>query len=398
LLREPRVKLAHLADVHLGFRRYHRHTSGGINQREADVANAFRRVVDGVLQARPDLIILAGDFFHSVRPSNQAIIFAFQQLTRLRQALPDAPLILVAGNHDTPRSRETGEILSLFTELGVEVVAHEARRLSYPQLDLSVLALPHQALVGSERPEVRPAGTERYQVLASHVEIEGTYPSDAAALEYGGAVLRSGDWDPSDWSYSALGHYHVQHKVAANAWYSGAIEYTSTNPWGELADEAERGLNGKGWLLVDLDSGDVARRPVELARRFIDLPAIEGSGLTAAELDRLIRDRVENLSDGIDQQVVRLVVFDVPRHVARELDHAAIRSYKSRALHFQLDARRPKPRRAVGIGAPGARQTLEEMVESYLGKRLLPAELDRKEFVQIGSELIAATRAEAEED
>ncbi len=391
------MKLAHIADVHLGFRRYHRHTAGGINQREADVAGAFRRVVDGVLQAKPDVVLIVGDFFHSVRPSNQAIIFAFQQLTRLRQALPDAPLILIAGNHDTPRSRETGEILTLFTELGVEVVAREARRLSYPELDLSILAVPHQALIGEDQPEIRPAGGERYQVLASHVEVEGTFPSDAGSPEYGGALLRSGDWDPAEWSYVALGHYHVQHKVAANAWYSGAIEYTSTNPWGELADEAERGISGKAWLLADLATGDVARRPIELSRGFLDLPAIEGSGLSAGELDRLIEDRVENLAEGLDDQVVRLVAFDVPRHVARDLDHAAIRSYKARALHFHLDVRRPKPRRAVGVGAPGTRQTLEDVVGDYLARRLLPAEIDRQEFIRVGTELVAATRAGSDE-
>ena len=40
------MKLAHLADPHLGIRQYHRLTSGGINQREADVAQAFRLAID----------------------------------------------------------------------------------------------------------------------------------------------------------------------------------------------------------------------------------------------------------------------------------------------------------------------------------------------------------------
>ena len=44
--------LAHLADIHLGFRQYHRLNPHGINQREADVANVFRTAVDGVIAAR----------------------------------------------------------------------------------------------------------------------------------------------------------------------------------------------------------------------------------------------------------------------------------------------------------------------------------------------------------
>src|SRR3954454_9550173 len=167
----PCVKVAHLADPHLGARQYHRQTPAGINQREADVAQAFRRAVDGVIEARPDAVVLAGDLFHSVRPTNAAIVFAFRQLQRLREALPAAPIVLIAGNHDTPRSAETGSILRLFAELGVDVVAEEARRLVYPALDLSILAVPHAALVSAERPELRPEGSERRKVLVLHGEV-----------------------------------------------------------------------------------------------------------------------------------------------------------------------------------------------------------------------------------
>ena len=84
------MKLAHLADVHLGFRQYHRQTPQGINQREADVAQAFRRAVDDVIAARPDLVVVAGDLFHSVRPINAAILDSFNQFRRLREGVPAA--------------------------------------------------------------------------------------------------------------------------------------------------------------------------------------------------------------------------------------------------------------------------------------------------------------------
>ena len=101
------MRLAHLADVHLGFRQYHRQTPQGINQREADVAQAFRRAVGDVIAARPDVVIVAGDLFHSVRPVNAAILESFSQFRRLREGLPEAPIVLIGGNHDTPRSVET---------------------------------------------------------------------------------------------------------------------------------------------------------------------------------------------------------------------------------------------------------------------------------------------------
>jgi exonuclease SbcD len=382
------VKVAHLADLHLGFRQYHRQTPAGLNQREADVANAFRAAVDGVIAERPDVVIIAGDLFHSVRPSNPAILFAFNQFARLREALREVPVIVIAGNHDTPRSTETGSILGLFQSLGVDVAADDARRLVYPGLELSVLAVPHPALVSAERPAFRPEGKERYQVLVLHGEVEGVFPADRGSVEYGGALIRPEELTAGGWSYVALGHYHVQHEVAPRVWYSGALEYVSTNPWGELADEAERGQRGKGWLLADLKKGQVFRRPISLARRVLDLPPIDGRDRSAAELDAAIAGRLDAVPGGIADQVLRLVVRNVPRHVGRQLDHAALRTRKAEALHFHLDLRRPESLREVGVGAPGRRRTLPQVVEGYLRQRLLPGDLDREAFVKLGMDLM----------
>jgi DNA repair exonuclease SbcCD nuclease subunit len=382
------VKLAHIADPHLGIRQYHRQTPAGINQREADVAHAFRLAVDGVISARPDAVVVAGDLFHSVRPTNAAIVFAFRQFQRLREALPEAPVVLIAGNHDTPRSTETGSILRLFAELGVDVATDEARRLVYPALDLSVLAVPHQALVSGTRPSLRPEGSERHRVLVLHGEIEGVFPFDRSAAEYGGALLGLQEMAPDEWTYVALGHYHVQHEVAPRVWYAGSLEYVSPNLWGELVDEADHRLSGKGWLLADLERGTVERRGLPLARAILDLEPIEGAGQSPAAINALIAERVRALPGGVEDRIVRLRVWNIPRHVARELDHAAIRALKSAALHFHLDLRRPEVHREVGVGAPGRRQTLPELVRAYLERRPLPAELDRQAFVRLGESLM----------
>ena len=388
------MKLAHIADPHLGIRQYHRQTPFGINQREADVGNAFRAAIDGVIAARPDAVVIAGDLFHSVRPTNSAIVFAFRQFQRLREALPDAPVVLIAGNHDTPRSAETGTILRLFEELRIDVAAEAARRFTYPALDLSVFAVPHQALVGAERPALRPDGPERHQVLVIHGEFEGVIMGDRDFAEYGGAQVSAADLGAAEWTYVAFGHYHVQRRIAARAWYAGALDYVSTNVWGELREEADHGIRGKGWLLADLATGEVEAREVGTTRQFIDLPAIEWAAQSAAELNAEIAARVASIDGGLADKVVRLVVYDVPRHVSRELDYTAIRAFKAEALHFHLDTRRPVVRRETGMGAPGRRRTLPEIVREYLAQRPLPAELDRERFVALGADVMAAVDRE----
>ncbi len=361
------MRIAHVADPHLGFRQYARLTSRGLNQREADVATAFGRTIDGVIASSPDAVIIAGDIFHSVRPTNSAILFAFRQLARIVNELPGVPVIVIAGNHDTPRSTDTVSIFGLFHELGIHVVHDDARRLDFADRGLSVLAVPHQALFQQPRPAFEPAGKAPHQVLVLHGETPGLFGPDRGGAEPGGAFLSSEDLSGGDWSYVALGHYHVQHRVQERVWYSGALDYVSPNPWGELHEERERGIPGKGWLLADLDSGEVTPHFIEPPRRVLDLPRIDARDFASAELDRMLTEAVESVPGGIDDIVVRQVVVNAPRTMARELDHAAIRGWKARALHFQLDLRRPDAAsRVVGMGAPGTRQTLPEMVAAHL--------------------------------
>jgi hypothetical protein len=388
------LTVAHLADLHLGFRQFERQTPKGANQREADVAEALRRVVDDLLEQRPDLILIAGDVFHSVRPTNPAILFCFQQLQRLRAGLADTPVVVIAGNHDTPRSAETGSILRLYETLGVEIVTDRARRLEFPTLECAVLAVPHEALMSGDRPALRPEGAAKVNVLVTHGEIEGLFPPERVPLEFGGAPLSRTELGAHHWDYVALGHYHVMHEIERNCWYAGALDYVSNNPWGELRDEAEYGRSGKGYLLVDLPGARVRPRFVEPPRRFLDLPAIHGEGLTAPEVDARIRAAVEGVKGGIDGQVVRLVAFDVSRATARELDHGAIRGYKARALQFLLDVRRPAPVRTTL--APGSgRQTLPATLRDFLTRRPLDADLDREAFVRLGLQYLEAASVAA---
>ncbi|MDX2193576.1 MAG: DNA repair exonuclease [Gemmatimonadales bacterium] len=380
------MKLAHLADPHLGFRQYHRQTAAGLNQREADVAEAFRRAIDGVIAEAPDAVVIAGDLFHAVRPTNKAIVFAFRQLQRLVAALPGAPVVLVAGNHDTPRSSETGSILRLFADIGIAVAVDRAERFEFPERSLSILAVPHPALETAPRPALEPLGGARHQVLVLHGEAQGLFPHHSAVLEHGGAVVTPEEARPDAWSYTAWGHYHVQRPVGPRAWYAGALDYCSTDIWSERAEERSRGLAGKGWLLVDLETGVVSPRPVAPVRAVLDLPRVAGEGLGPAELGAKLAEAIAAVPGGLADKVVRLVVDDVPRHVARELDHARLREWRAAALHFQLDLRRPGERRRDAVaGEPGRRRTLPELLRAHLAARPLPAELDRERFVALGT-------------
>ena len=75
---------------------------------------------------------------------------------------------------------------------------------------------------------------------------------------------------------------------------------------------------------------------------------------------------------------------EVPRHIGRELDHKALRDLQKRALHFQLDVRRPATVRKSGTGGPGRRASLADTLRDSLRARPLTAGVDREALVSLG--------------
>lgn len=386
------MRLVHLSDLHLGYRQYQRVTPLGANQREADVALTFTRTIDRVIALRPDLVVVAGDVFHAVRPTNPAILHAFHQFNRLANALDGAPVVIVAGNHDLPRSSETGCILRLFEQEGLYVADFEPRRFSFPELGVSVLAVPD---VPGGRPELTPDPAARHNVLLIHGEVEGIIPRRAAMLDRATFEISEEELGASQWSYVALGHYHVHREVAPNAYYSGSIDYTSANAWGELSEERAAGLPGKGFIEFDLDAGTHTFHPIPPSRVLVDLPSFSARGMTGEELDAAVRGAVDACAGGIENKIVRLVVRDVARHINNDLDHQALREYKRRAFHFQLEMLRPNVRPLRGEGAPGHPQSLAEFVRERLNSRSVPPDVDREQLIaRVFEYLDQATAAE----
>src|SRR5439155_19547663 len=106
--------------------------------------------------------------------------------------------------------------------------------------------------------------------------------------------------------------------------YSGAIDYTSLNVWGEMGEAEELGLKGKGFIEYNLETKEHHFHDLPSSRAFVRLADISARNKSVAELDGEIHRAVEKCNVGIDDKVVRLTLRDVPRHIARELDHRAL--------------------------------------------------------------------------
>jgi len=374
------MRIAHLADIHLGYRAYNRVTRQGLNCREADVFNAFRQALAKVVEIQPDLIVIAGDLFHSVRPSNLCIERTFAEFVELRTR-SEAPIVLIGGNHDSPRSVETGCILDLFQNIPRTFVVHRGySAVEIPELAATVFCLCHSTIEVISSLKIEPNPSSRYNVLAVHGTLEGIGQSfyDTVPPITRSLVLRD------DWDYIALGHYHINEKLADNAYYSGSTEFTSFNIW----QETER---PKGFIEFDLDERRLVGFHEVDTRDVVDLRPVDGDGLSGGELDGLIRARLEGVRGGHEEKILRLVVQNIPRAIIPDLDYRAIRQFRSEALHFDLKFLPPKKEALrSAAGNSHAARSLEEEWREFALSYEAPGGVDREELVARGLEYLAA--------
>lgn len=360
------MRLVHFSDTHLGFVAFNRLDDRGHNMRERDVAGTFHQLIDQVIALKPDVIVVGGDVFHAMRPRNHVVIETFAELGRLVAALPGVPIVVCAGNHDCPRSADASSILPLYERLGIHVADDRARTFEFPGIGLSVLAVPD--VFNLVRPKFTPNPAFRFNVIVMHGEVEGM-TDYRMAPERAAVEIAVDDIQPTSWDYVALGHYHVHRILAPNMAYSGSIDYTSTDPWGELREERATGVNGKGFVERNLSTGEHTFHPLPASRDFLDL-TLSADGLSAADLDAQLRDLVDE--EYIDGAVVRVRLTECPREISRALNTEPIRRWKRRAVNFHLSVHPPEITRVgtIPTRSPGGRlPTIPEMLEAIFRRR-----------------------------
>jgi len=317
-------RICHLADIHLGYRRYNKVTRVGFNQREADVNHAFHEAVDRIIGLKPAVVVIAGDLFHSVRPSNAVVAFCCRELKRLRQR-SGAEIVIIAGNHEAPKRSDTGSVLRVIAEIeGCCVAVGEPERFTFEEHSLSVQCLPHGTLGGLASGAIRADDRMRHNVLVLHGQVNTDTVSD-----FGGENIDLTALSPHEWDYIALGHVHVKRSVGLNAAYSGAIEHTAVNIWAEAREP-------KGFWEVDLGSGKRTFHALTTPREVVSLDPINAIEMEPDELTALIEGKFAEVPGGIAGKLVRLEVINLARSVWRQIDPKAMRRWRTTALNISL--------------------------------------------------------------
>ncbi|MCC6412157.1 MAG: DNA repair exonuclease [Saprospiraceae bacterium] len=230
------MHIIHFSDTHLGFQAYDNVDDNGINAREQDVYDAFERIVDRICAEKPDVVIHSGDFFHRPSPSNRALTFGMEQLRRVCDL--DIPLVVISGNHETPKTVYTSPILRALRTLHCVYPAFGDVWEKWTFGDVTVHAMPHindYRKLFEELEKLQPVEGS-FNILMLHTSLGKRYLME----EYGEQVFPPEFEEKlQGFQYVALGHWHNYQQVNLhpNAWYSGSTERFSDTEIG-----AEKGF------------------------------------------------------------------------------------------------------------------------------------------------------------
>ncbi len=308
--------VAHLSDLHLGFRAYGR-VERGADVRERDVATAFERAVQEIVGLRPDVVIVAGDVFDRPDPPAGALVVLSRGLELLRASLPDTPVLMVAGPRDTPRRPgDPGALAVLDTFPNVEAATGLARSIIMERLDLHASLVPYRSAVRDPAAVPEPDPRARWNLLVVHGRV-------GARGDHGVPV------DPGDWSYVALGGEHRRRSLAPGVQYPGSLERVALDPWDEAAEE-------KGFLVVDLERKESDFRPVP-GRAVVALAPIRVASGDPGRLRRRVGEVTGEVPGGIDGKIVRLRLEGVEPEDLLALQGEQLDALRRRALHLTVE-------------------------------------------------------------
>lgn len=385
-----RLTIAHLSDTHLGYRAFAKEDpKTGVNQREVDIFQAFLEAVRAISAASPDLVLITGDLFDKKVPSIWSLRQAFRALRRLQEVRRGKPLILLGGNHDTPRSRESSAVFPLFEEIpGIKVVYGMPVRVNLPEIVASVMCVPAAgaARLVEEGWKPEPDGGAKFNILAVHGVLQGMYTT-----EYTPFYLPMSHVLDERWDYIALGDYHDFRQLSPNAAYAGATEFTTTNIWNEDPR--------KGWVEVQIERGNPPRIRHHRVptRQVLSLSDVDVSQCGSVE-EAVERVLAQAKGMQTDQALVRVRLFNLP-YGERARVYRAIVEGISDAFHVQVDFRATARAGAAGqlTAAEAAPMlSIEERWRQFVEARReqLPVGIDPEEVVQRGLEALNAVAEE----
>jgi DNA repair exonuclease SbcCD nuclease subunit len=373
------MKFLHLADIHLGCRRYN------VEERTADFFRAWSDVIARhALPNAVDFVLICGDFFNSRKADPQAMNHAIIGLQMLKEA--GIPVVAIEGNHDQHESDAVNRfswmrslsqwgyliLLEPDTRDGFNLVPwnEEERNGSYVDIAGARIFGTHWfgTSTNAAIPLVvdalrRARGEGLFNILMLHTDVEGQLnrPNIPALSISRMKELRALV------EYVALGHTHKRFEIEDWAFNPGSLEACTIDEFKE-----ERGL-----YLVEVDeahrvtaehSRDYTQRPFQ--RLNFDVSGVPDAEAVHAGVLEVVRLEARAHDPARDATPAPIIEINLRGHLGFKnslLDIPRLRDEArslTGALHIMISNRSVPVEYAVaaGLDSDASRQVRERRI------------------------------------
>ncbi len=247
------MKLIHCADLHLASPMESRLSPEKAKQRRTELYRTFDRIADYGVENGVSAILIAGDIFDESRPRNAEK----KNFLKIAEAHPEVDFLCLSGNHDESLEDEENLPENVFC------YGEDWKKNSYDEVDIwgcTQTDANYNLLYTTLRPD-----RTRINIVLLHGEVRqsGTPANGTVLLP----ALRDKGID-----YLALGHYHSFEEGGLDE--RGKWCYSGT-PEGRGFDEC----GPKGFVLLNIENGELSSRFVPFAQREIEECKVDISGL-----------------------------------------------------------------------------------------------------------------------
>lgn len=249
--------ISHISDIHLGYSQFN------LQEREEDIYEIFEEAIDKSIEEHAEIIILAGDIFHTPRPSGASIIKLANQLKKLKEMA--IPVYFILGEHDINRMQDV-PVPYVFHNLRLATRLKENQPIRYGNITIFGFDKERKTNIESLLQQFKT--TE--QLAKQQKGADGAKNNKNILVLHQGLAdfnrfageLNSTDL-PKGIDYYAMGHYH-DHIEKRFDYLDGLISYP-----GSIDLSPSEGIKEveKGFFLTDMSAQEVTTNWVKLEKR-----------------------------------------------------------------------------------------------------------------------------------